>query len=75
MKSIHLSSTTFFQGTKEITCGVDEETGDIFLSFEACEVSELSKFIWSKSYKEITESKRVTASAVGRTCVVLNCGC
>ncbi|KAM9461653.1 myomesin-2 isoform 3-T3 [Clarias gariepinus] len=54
-------------GTKEIVCGVDEETGDIFLSFEACELSEDSKFIWSKSYKEISESKRVTASAVGRT--------
>ncbi|KAF4083411.1 hypothetical protein AMELA_G00141020 [Ameiurus melas] len=54
-------------GTKEIVCGVDEETGDIFLSFEACETSEHSKFVWSKSYKEITESKRVTASAVGRT--------
>ncbi|GAA6098471.1 myomesin-2 isoform X1, partial [Tachysurus ichikawai] len=54
-------------GTKEIVCGVDEETGDVFLSFEACETSEQSKFIWSKSYKEITESKRVTTSAVGRT--------
>ncbi|XP_060796670.1 myomesin-2-like [Neoarius graeffei] len=54
-------------GTKEIVCGVDEETGDVFLSFEACEISEHSKFIWSKSYKEIAESKRVTASAVGRT--------
>ncbi|MCJ8737942.1 hypothetical protein PDJAM_G00029800 [Pangasius djambal] len=53
-------------GTKEIVCGVDEETGDVFLSFEACETSELSKFIWSKSYKEISESKRVTASTVGR---------
>lgn len=59
------------KGTKEIVCGVDEETGDVFLSFEACEISEHSKFIWSKSYKEIAESKRVTASAVGRTCVVL----
>ncbi|XP_046713053.1 M-protein, striated muscle isoform X4 [Silurus meridionalis] len=54
-------------GTKEIVCGVDEETGDIFLSFEACDVSELSKFVWSKSYKEISESKRVTASVAGRT--------
>uniref|UniRef100_A0A8C1WA17 Myomesin 2a n=1 Tax=Cyprinus carpio TaxID=7962 RepID=A0A8C1WA17_CYPCA len=46
-------------GTKEIVCGVDEETGDIFLNFEACEVSETSKFTWSKSYKEITESSRL----------------
>ncbi|TSS35875.1 Myomesin-2 [Bagarius yarrelli] len=54
-------------GTKEIVCGVDEETGDVFLSFEACEISEESKFTWSKSYKEITQSNRVTGSAVGRT--------
>lgn len=54
------------QGTKEIEYGVDEETGDVFLSFEASEISEHSKFIWSKSYKEITESNRVTVSAAGR---------
>ncbi|XP_036442177.1 myomesin-2-like isoform X2 [Colossoma macropomum] len=53
-------------GIKEIECGVDEETGDIFLSFEASEVSEHSKFTWSKSYKEITESNRASVSAVGR---------
>uniref|UniRef100_A0A671Q7G1 Myomesin-2-like n=1 Tax=Sinocyclocheilus anshuiensis TaxID=1608454 RepID=A0A671Q7G1_9TELE len=46
-------------GTREIVCGVDEETGDIFLNFEACEVSETSKFTWSKSYKEITESSKL----------------
>ncbi|XP_056590500.1 myomesin-2 isoform X2 [Triplophysa dalaica] len=53
-------------GTKEIVCGVDEETGDIFLKFEACEVSETSKFTWSKSYKEVTESNRVTITSSGR---------
>ncbi|XP_050978140.1 myomesin-2 isoform X4 [Labeo rohita] len=53
-------------GTKEIVCGVDEETGDIFLNFEACEVSETSKFTWSKSYKEITESNRVSITSSGR---------
>uniref|UniRef100_A0A8C1KZC4 Myomesin 2a n=1 Tax=Cyprinus carpio TaxID=7962 RepID=A0A8C1KZC4_CYPCA len=53
-------------GTKEIVCGVDEETGDIFLNFEACEVSETSKFTWSKSYKEITESSRVSITSSGR---------
>ncbi|XP_016143575.1 M-protein, striated muscle-like isoform X2 [Sinocyclocheilus grahami] len=53
-------------GTKEIACGVDEETGDIFLNFEACEVSETSKFTWSKSYKEITESSRVSITSSGR---------
>uniref|UniRef100_A0A3B3SBK7 Myomesin 2a n=1 Tax=Paramormyrops kingsleyae TaxID=1676925 RepID=A0A3B3SBK7_9TELE len=53
-------------GTKEIHCGVDEETGDVYLSFEACEVSEVSKFIWSKSYKDITNSSRVTIETKGR---------
>ncbi|XP_039513533.1 myomesin-2 isoform X2 [Pimephales promelas] len=53
-------------GTKEISCGVDEETGDIFLNFEACEISESSKFNWSKSYKEITESSRVSITSSGR---------
>uniref|UniRef100_A0A8C1YQX2 Myomesin 2a n=1 Tax=Cyprinus carpio TaxID=7962 RepID=A0A8C1YQX2_CYPCA len=53
-------------GTKEIVCGVDEETGDIFLNFEACDVSETSKFTWSKSYKEITESSRVSITSSGR---------
>ncbi|XDV51817.1 hypothetical protein PO909_020632 [Leuciscus waleckii] len=53
-------------GTKEIVCGVDEETGDIFLNFEACEVSETSQFSWSKSYKEITESSRVSITSSGR---------
>uniref|UniRef100_A0A8B9JAC9 Myomesin-2 n=1 Tax=Astyanax mexicanus TaxID=7994 RepID=A0A8B9JAC9_ASTMX len=53
-------------GTKEIEYGVDEETGDVFLSFEASEISEHSKFTWSKSYKEIAESNRVTASVAGR---------
>ncbi|KAK7119605.1 hypothetical protein R3I94_021434 [Phoxinus phoxinus] len=53
-------------GTKDIVCGVDEETGDIFLNFEACEISETSKFSWSKSYKEITESSRVSITSSGR---------
>ncbi|XP_065097677.1 myomesin-2 isoform X2 [Paramisgurnus dabryanus] len=53
-------------GTKEIVCGVDEETGDIFLNFEACEASENSKFTWSKSYKEIAESTRVSVTSSGR---------
>nr|XP_055040421.1 myomesin-2 isoform X3 [Misgurnus anguillicaudatus] len=53
-------------GTKEIVCGVDEETGDIFLNFEACEASENSKFTWSKSYKEIAESTRVSITSSGR---------
>uniref|UniRef100_A0A8C9W9Q3 Myomesin 2a n=1 Tax=Scleropages formosus TaxID=113540 RepID=A0A8C9W9Q3_SCLFO len=45
-------------GTKEIHCGVDEDTGDVYLSFEACDILEISKFVWSRSYKEITDSTR-----------------
>ncbi|XP_033479943.2 myomesin-2 isoform X1 [Epinephelus lanceolatus] len=54
-------------GTKEIVAGVDEETGDIFLSLEACEISEMSKFVWSKNYKDIGDCPRVAVTAKGRT--------
>uniref|UniRef100_A0A672ZUS1 Myomesin-2-like n=1 Tax=Sphaeramia orbicularis TaxID=375764 RepID=A0A672ZUS1_9TELE len=54
-------------GTKEIEAGVDEETGDIFLSLEACEISETSKFVWSKNYKPIGDCPRVSLSTKGRT--------
>ncbi|XP_026158763.1 myomesin-2 isoform X2 [Mastacembelus armatus] len=54
-------------GTKEIVAGVDEETGDIFLSLEACEVSEMSEFVWSKNYKTIGDCPRVSVSTKGRT--------
>ncbi|KAG7492958.1 hypothetical protein MATL_G00020940 [Megalops atlanticus] len=52
-------------GTKEIHTGVDEDTGDIYMSFEACEFSEISQFVWSKSYKEITDFSRVSIEAKG----------
>ncbi|KAM9363432.1 myomesin-2 [Symphorus nematophorus] len=54
-------------GTKEIVAGVDEETGDIFLSLEACEICETSKFVWSKNYKPIGECPRVAVTTKGRT--------
>lgn len=54
-------------GSKEIVAGVDEETGDVFLSFEACEICETSKFVWSKDYKPVSDGPRVTVSAKGRT--------
>lgn len=61
-----LPALFFSAGTKEIVCGVDEETGDISLSFEACEIAETSKYVWSKSYKEITDSGRVSISSKGK---------
>ncbi|XP_047433427.1 M-protein, striated muscle [Mugil cephalus] len=54
-------------GTKEIEVGVDGETGDIFLSLEACEICDTSKFVWSKNYKPIGDCPRVSVSAKGRT--------
>ncbi|KAG7235933.1 hypothetical protein INR49_001851 [Caranx melampygus] len=54
-------------GTKEIEAGVDEETGDIYLSLEACEICETSKFVWSKNYKPIGDCPRVAVTAHGRT--------
>ncbi|KAL7890383.1 hypothetical protein AOLI_G00026410 [Acnodon oligacanthus] len=45
-------------GTQEIVCGVDEQTGDIYLSFESCQMTEFSQFIWKKSYQEITDFSR-----------------
>ncbi|KAM3864976.1 LOW QUALITY PROTEIN: myomesin-2 [Diretmus argenteus] len=54
-------------GTKEIVGGVDEETGDIFLSLEACEICETSKFVWSKNYKAIGDCPRVSITTEGRS--------
>uniref|UniRef100_A0A8D3BHX4 Myomesin 2a n=1 Tax=Scophthalmus maximus TaxID=52904 RepID=A0A8D3BHX4_SCOMX len=54
-------------GTREIVASVDEETGDIFLSLEACEICETSKFVWSKNYKPIGDCPRVGVTTKGRT--------
>ncbi|KAK5605138.1 hypothetical protein CRENBAI_024937 [Crenichthys baileyi] len=54
-------------GTTEIVAGVDEENGDVFLSFEACEICETSKFVWSKNYKPIGDCPRANVSVKGRT--------
>ncbi|XP_059188056.1 M-protein, striated muscle isoform X2 [Centropristis striata] len=54
-------------GTNEILASVDEETGDVFLSLEACEISETSKFVWSKNYKVIGDCPRVSVTDKGRT--------
>ncbi|XP_074469507.1 myomesin-2 isoform X3 [Sebastes fasciatus] len=43
------------EGSQEVSCVVDEKSGDIVLSFESCQISEESQFIWKKDYKEITE--------------------
>ncbi|XP_077427631.1 myomesin-2 isoform X2 [Vanacampus margaritifer] len=54
-------------GTKEIVAGVDEETGDVFLSLEASDISHTSAFVWSKNYKPIGDCPRVDVTTKGRT--------
>uniref|UniRef100_A0A8C2WKP0 Myomesin 2a n=1 Tax=Cyclopterus lumpus TaxID=8103 RepID=A0A8C2WKP0_CYCLU len=54
-------------GTQEIVAGVDEVTGDVFLSLEACEICETSKFVWSKNYKAIGDCPRVVVTETGRS--------
>ncbi|XP_031434542.1 myomesin-2 isoform X1 [Clupea harengus] len=59
-------------GAHEIKCGVDENTGDISLSFESCQMTEKTQFIWKKSYKEITEfSKGIVVKTQGSTSTLL----
>uniref|UniRef100_A0AAQ4Q332 Myomesin 2a n=1 Tax=Gasterosteus aculeatus aculeatus TaxID=481459 RepID=A0AAQ4Q332_GASAC len=40
---------------KAVSCVVDEKSGDIVLSFESCQITEGSQFIWKKDYKEMTD--------------------
>ncbi|XP_074522002.1 myomesin-2 isoform X1 [Halichoeres trimaculatus] len=54
------------EGSQEVSCGVDEKTGDIVLSFESCQMNEGSQFMWKKDYKEITDfSKGVEIKTEG----------
>uniref|UniRef100_A0A671V348 Myomesin 1a (skelemin) n=1 Tax=Sparus aurata TaxID=8175 RepID=A0A671V348_SPAAU len=46
-------------GTKEIHVDVDDD-GVISMVFECSEMSEGSEFIWSKNYKAITDTSRLT---------------
>ncbi|XP_030626963.1 myomesin-2 [Chanos chanos] len=59
-------------GTQEIKCGVDAETGDIYLSFESCQMTEKSEFVWKKSYEEITDfSKGIVVQSSGSQSTLL----
>ncbi|XP_075966390.1 myomesin-2 [Anarhichas minor] len=54
------------EGSQEVSCVVDEKSGDIVLSFESCQITEGSQFVWKKDYKEITEfSKGVVIKTEG----------
>ncbi|XP_068614382.1 myomesin-2-like [Brachionichthys hirsutus] len=53
-------------GSHEMSCAVDEKSGDIVLSFESCQTNEGSQFIWKKNYKEITDfSKEIEIKTEG----------
>lgn len=51
-------------GTTEIVVDVDDD-GVISLNFECCDMTQDSKFVWSKNYQEITDSSRVTSETKG----------
>ncbi|KAM4534315.1 myomesin-1 isoform 3-T3 [Odontesthes bonariensis] len=51
-------------GTKEIVVDVDDD-GVISLNFECCDMTNDSKFVWSKNYEEITETSRLTEETKG----------
>ncbi|XP_038162624.1 M-protein, striated muscle [Cyprinodon tularosa] len=54
------------EGCQEVSCTVDEKSGDIVLSFESCQMNEGSQFVWKKNYKEITDfSKGVVIKTEG----------
>lgn len=59
-------------GTKEIIVDVDDD-GIISMIFECSEMNEGSEFVWSKNYKAITDSSRLTiVSESGKTRAIFN---
>ncbi|MCI4376782.1 hypothetical protein PGIGA_G00192200 [Pangasianodon gigas] len=58
-------------GAQEIKCGVDKETGDIYLSFESCQITEKSQFVWKKSYEEITDFSKGIVIKTSGSCSTL----
>ncbi|KAM8731397.1 myomesin-1 isoform 2-T2 [Acanthopagrus schlegelii] len=51
-------------GTKEIVVDVDDD-GIVSLNFECCDITQDSKFVWSKNYEEMTDSSRLTVETKG----------
>ena len=50
-----LCSSVIYIGAQEVSCSVDEKSGDIVFAFESCQMNVGSEFMWKKNYKEITE--------------------
>uniref|UniRef100_A0A8C2WV73 Myomesin 2 n=1 Tax=Cyclopterus lumpus TaxID=8103 RepID=A0A8C2WV73_CYCLU len=55
LEVLEASFSLCIQGSQEVCCVVDEKSGDIVLSFESCQITEGSQFLWKKDYKEITD--------------------
>ncbi|KAF5904978.1 myomesin-2, partial [Clarias magur] len=65
------ASAKALPGAQEIKCGVDTKTGDIYLSFESCQITEKSQFVWKKSYEEITDFSKGLAVTTAGSCSTL----
>ncbi|XP_033872956.3 myomesin-2-like [Acipenser ruthenus] len=66
-KPSDVSEPVFVQArpeTLEIASGVDEE-GNIYMSYKCNEMTDISQFVWCKSYEEITEFDRVSIETEG----------
>lgn len=50
-----LTFDSLIQGAQEVSCTVDQKSGDIVLTFESCQMNEGSHFVWKRNYKEITD--------------------
>uniref|UniRef100_A0A3B4AQI0 Myomesin-1 n=1 Tax=Periophthalmus magnuspinnatus TaxID=409849 RepID=A0A3B4AQI0_9GOBI len=57
--------------TKEIVVDVDDD-GIISLNFECGEITQDSKFVWSKNYEEISDSTRVAVETKGNSKAVFS---
>uniref|UniRef100_A0A8C4SPB9 Myomesin 2a n=1 Tax=Erpetoichthys calabaricus TaxID=27687 RepID=A0A8C4SPB9_ERPCA len=75
-KASEVSEPIFVQerpGTKEISSGVDEE-GNIYLTFECQDTTDISEFVWCKSYEEITDFTRVSIETSGdKSKIIFKC--
>uniref|UniRef100_A0A671US97 Myomesin-1 n=1 Tax=Sparus aurata TaxID=8175 RepID=A0A671US97_SPAAU len=58
-------------GTKEIVVDVDDD-GIISLNFECSELTQDSKFVWSKNYEEMTDTSRLTIETKGNNYELLH---
>ncbi|KAG7270925.1 hypothetical protein CRUP_025676 [Coryphaenoides rupestris] len=59
-------------GSQEVSCSVDEKSGNIVFSFESCQMNAGSEFLWKKNYKEITDfSSGIVVHTEGNLCKLM----